>query len=95
MQECQALAHTHGPCSAHPQPLPRMCAATSLPPPCPHNCPSHCEQVRCKFNPMKHVCQDRVVVLLDDSIVRGASTCVEHGRRDRTCVRMNGNRVME
>jgi len=30
-------------------------------------------KVRTKFNPMKHVCQDRVVVLLDDSIVRGTT----------------------
>lgn len=30
-------------------------------------------KVRCKFNPMQHVCKDRVVVLLDDSIVRGTT----------------------
>ena len=30
-------------------------------------------KVRCKFNPLTHVCKDRVVVLLDDSIVRGTT----------------------
>mmetsp|Transcript_79774 Transcript_79774/g.119902 ORF Transcript_79774/g.119902 Transcript_79774/m.119902 type:complete len:203 (+) Transcript_79774:1-609(+) len=30
-------------------------------------------KVRCKFNPMTHVCEGRVVVLLDDSIVRGTT----------------------
>ena len=30
-------------------------------------------KVRCKFNPMRHVCEGRVMVLVDDSIVRGTT----------------------
>jgi amidophosphoribosyltransferase len=31
-------------------------------------------KVRCKFNPLKHVVKDKIVVLVDDSIVRGTTS---------------------
>uniref|UniRef100_A0A6T8N1J5 Amidophosphoribosyltransferase n=1 Tax=Hemiselmis andersenii TaxID=464988 RepID=A0A6T8N1J5_HEMAN len=30
-------------------------------------------KVRCKFNPMRHVCEGQIIVMIDDSIVRGTT----------------------
>jgi amidophosphoribosyltransferase len=30
-------------------------------------------KVRCKFNPMRHVCEGKIIVMIDDSIVRGTT----------------------